>query len=46
VGKEEHILKMKFPKLNEWKLAHQFTNMGIGLPPAYGTDEEQTYTIL
>ena len=46
MAREERNLKMKVLKLREWKLVHQCTNMGIGLPPAYGTDEEKTYTIL
>ena len=42
MAREEHKLKMKLIKLNEWKLMHQCNNAGIGLPPAYNTDEENS----
>ena len=40
MARDEHKLKMQVLKLKEWKLMHQCDNMGIGLPPAYNTDEE------
>jgi len=41
MAKDEGKLKMKILKLKEWrKLMHQCDNMGIGLPPAYVTEEE------
>ena len=46
MARDEHKLKMKVLKLNEWKLMHQCDNMGIGLPPAYNTDEEHSQSNL
>ena len=42
LARDEHELKMKILKVKEWKLMHQCDNMGIGLPPAYDTDEEHS----
>ena len=42
IARDEYELKMNVLKLKEWKLMHQCDNMGIGLPPAYNTDEEQS----
>ena len=42
MAKEEHNFKMKVLKLKEWMLMHQCNNMGIGLPPAYDTDKEDS----
>ena len=42
MASDGHELKMKVLKLKEWKLMHQCDNMGIGLPPAYDTDEEHS----
>ena len=41
-ARDEHQLKMKVLKLKEWKLMHQCDNMGIGLPPAYVNEEEDS----
>lgn len=38
----KHKLKMKVLKLKEWKVMHQWNNMGIGWPPTYDTDEENS----
>ena len=46
MARDEHKLKMKVLKLKEWKLMHQCDNMGIGLPPAYNTDEEHSQSNL
>ena len=42
IAREEYELKKKALKLKEWKPMHQCNNMGIGLPSAYNTDEEQS----
>jgi len=42
MARDKHKLKMKVLKLKEWKLMHQCDNMGILLPPAYDTDEENS----
>ena len=42
MAREKHKLKIKVLKLKEWKLMHQCNSMGIGLPPAYDTDEENS----
>lgn len=42
MARDEHQLKMKVLKLKEWKLMHQCDNMGIGLPPAYVNEEEDS----
>ena len=44
IARDEYELKMKVLKLKEWKLMHQCDNMGIGLPPAYDTDEQSKAT--
>ena len=41
-AREEHNLKMKVLKLKEWKLMDQCDKMGIGLPPAYDTDKDNS----
>ena len=46
MARDEHKLKMKVLKLKEWKLMHQYDNMGIGLPPTYNTDEEHSQSNL
>ena len=42
MARDEHQLKMKVLKLKEWKLMLQSDNMGIGLPPAYVNEEEDS----
>ena len=46
MARDEHELKTKILKLKEGKLMHQCDNMRIGLPPAYGTDEEHSQSNL
>ena len=42
MAREEHKLQMKVLKLKEWKLIHQCDKIGIGLPPAYYTDKDNS----
>ena len=42
MARDEHHLKIKVLKLKEWRLMHQCDNMGIGLPPAYVNEEEDS----
>ena len=41
-GEGRTPIKMKVLKFKEWKLMHQCDNMGIGLPPAYVNEEEDS----
>ena len=42
MARDEHQLKIKVLKLKECRLMHQCDNKGIGLPPAYVNEEEDS----